>query len=69
MDESIVGGHGGGDAGIILALRDLMDGKTDRSVCGIRESCDNHMIAFAAEESRLRGTVVNMEEFNGRYGN
>lgn len=69
VDESIVGGHGGGDAGIILALRDLMDGKTDRSVCGIRESCDNHMIAFAAEESRKLGTVVNMEEFNGRYGN
>ena len=68
VDESIVGGHGGGDEGIILALRDLLNGKTDRSVCGIRESCDNHMIAFAAEESRTLGTVVSMEEFNARYG-
>ena len=67
-DDSIVGGHGGGDTGIIFALRDLLDGKIDRSVCGIRESCDNHMIVFAAEESRRTGTVVSMEEFNARYG-
>jgi predicted dehydrogenase len=66
-DDSIVGGHGGGDTGIILALRDLLNGKVDRSVCGIRESCDNHMIVFAAEESRRLGTVVSMEEFNGRF--
>ena len=62
-DQSIVSGHGGGDDGIIFALRDLMDGKASKSVCGISESCDNHMIAFAAEESRRSGRVVSLDEY------
>ena len=62
-DQSIVSGHGGGDDGIIFALRDLMDGKASKSVCGIAESCDNHMIAFAAEESRKSGRVVSLDEY------
>ena len=43
------------------------DGKMNRSVCDIGESCDNHMIAFAAEESRLSGKVVDMDEFSSRF--
>lgn len=66
-DDTIVGGHGGGDYGIICALKDLVDGKPNSSVCDIRESCDNHMIAFAAEESRIKGTVVDMDEFMSRF--
>ncbi len=62
-DQTIVSGHGGGDDGIIFALRDLMDGKASKSICGIAESCDNHMIAFAAEESRLSGRVVSLDEY------
>ena len=61
--EHITGGHGGGDNGIILALRDLLDGKKSKSVCGIAESCDNHMIVFAAEESRRSGTVVSLDKY------
>ena len=66
-DETITGGHGGGDTGIIYALRDLMNGKTNNSICGIGESCDSHMISFAAEESRLSGKVINMTEFERRF--
>ena len=62
-DQSIVSGHGGGDDGIIFALRDLMDGKASKSGCGIAESCENHMIAFAAEESRKSGRVVSLDEY------
>ncbi len=62
--EMITGGHGGGDSGIIHALRDMLNGKRWGSVCDIRESCDNHMISFAAEESRLTGKVIVMSEFN-----
>ena len=65
--EMITGGHGGGDTGIILALRDLLNGKRSKSVCEIAESCDNHMISFAAEESRLTGKVINMEEYEARF--
>jgi len=68
--STIVSGHGGGDQGIIAALRDLLCGITSKSVCGIRESCDNHMIAFAAEESRLAGgKLVRMDEFMKKYEN
>ncbi len=62
--EMITGGHGGGDSGIIHALCDMLDGKRWASACDVRESCDNHMICFAAEESRLSGRAIKMSEFN-----
>lgn len=62
--ESIVGGHGGGDVGIIDALKNLVNGKTSKSICSIAESCDNHMISFAAEESRINGgKVIELSDF------
>jgi hypothetical protein len=65
--EMITGGHGGGDTGIIYALRELLRGNRSKSVCEIGESCDNHMISFAAEESRLTGKVIDMAEFEARF--
>ena len=65
--EMITGGHGGGDTGIIHALRDLLNGHKIKSICEIGESCDNHMISFAAEESRLTGKVIDMAEFEARF--
>ncbi len=65
--DNITGGHGGGDLGIVLALKDVIAGIPNASVCDIAESCDNHMISFAAEESRLTGKVIDMEEFNSRF--
>ena len=67
FDDSILSGHGGGDAGIIKALKDLIEGNPNKSICDIAESCDNHMIAFAAEESRLNGTIVDMDEYMSRF--
>lgn len=61
--EDITSGHGGGDNGIIWAFLKLLSGIKTKSVCSITESCDNHMIAFAAEKSRRCGTVISMEEF------
>ncbi len=62
-DGTISGGHGGGDDGIMVAFYDLLTGKDDFSLCGLDESVDNHMIAFAAEESRLTGKVIDLEEY------
>ena len=72
IGEGIVDGHGGGDSGIVMALRDLVEGDiksspVSRSVCEISESCDNHMISFAAEESRLTGKAIDMKEYNSRF--
>ncbi len=65
--DSILSGHGGGDTGIIRALIDVFEGIPNKSVCDIAESCDNHLIAFAAEESRFTGTVVDMDKFSARF--
>ncbi len=58
LGDSIVDGHGGGDMGIIEAVRDLFMGKENISVSDISESLHSHLIAFAAEESRLSGRII-----------
>ncbi len=63
FDDSIVGGHGGGDDGIMHSFYELLCGRTDVSLCDIEISTENHMIAFAAERARLEGRVVSISEF------
>jgi len=66
--DGILGGHGGGDVGIVNELYDYLQGDyKGKSVATIDESCNNHMIVFAAEESRQNGTVVDFDEFIGKY--
>lgn len=63
-DESIAGGHGGGDLGIIRALCQIMTGKYNgKAYANISTSVDNHLAAFAAESSRLSDKVVNMNDY------
>lgn len=63
VDESILGGHGGGDGGIVNALyKYVADDITDESTSEIDVSVENHMIAFAAEQSRLNGQVVKIDD-------
>ena len=66
--DGIVAGHGGGDLGIINAFYDYICGEhISNSISTIRESCDNHMIVFAAEESRKSGQTVDFEEYISRF--
>ncbi|MBQ3640245.1 MAG: gfo/Idh/MocA family oxidoreductase, partial [Clostridia bacterium] len=63
-NEAITGGHGGGDIGIVYAFYDLLTGnETSKSLCDISVSCKNHMLSFAAEESRLTGQVVDVADY------
>ena len=63
-EESIAGGHGGGDFNIVSDLYDYLTGiYTGNSVADIRVSVANHLIGFAAEESRHEGTVVDMDSY------
>ena len=63
-DESIAGGHGGGDAGIVRALCQVMTGTyTGNSISDITTSVENHLTTFAAEESRLTDTVICMDGY------
>lgn len=68
QEESILGGHGGGDSRLIKALVELIDsGSTSVSLCSAMTSAKNHIAVFAAEESRATGKVVNVPEFEKRY--
>ena len=68
VGNSIASGHGGGDVGIMIDTVNYF-GKdiASPSICDVRMSYLSHLIAFAAEESRLTGTVVDLEEYSGRW--
>lgn len=55
-------GHGGGDEGIIQGFVQAMRGQQP-PLTAARDSLESHLLAFAAEESRLNGTVIDMEQF------
>lgn len=66
--DGIAGGHGGGDAGIIATLYDYMKGDySGKSVPDIEESLYNHLITFAAEESRLTNSIVDVEKYISNF--
>ena len=68
VGDSIVDGHGGGDIGIITDLYKYLNGEIDSSaVSEIDISAKNHMLAFAAEESRKNYTVVDVEDYSKKY--
>ena len=63
-DESIAGGHGGGDLGIVRALCQIMTGTyKGKSYADISTSVDNHLAAFAAERSRFNDEVVVISDY------
>lgn len=68
FDQTIAGGHGGGDMGIMedlyhyLALNQPSDSISDLEV-----SCMSHMICFAAEEARKKGITMDMKEYMKQF--
>lgn len=67
-EESILGGHGGGDAGIICDFYDYLNGTyTGSSIAEIQTSVANHLITFAAEEARKTDTVVSVDDFFAKH--
>ncbi len=68
VDSSIVGGHGGGDKGIIETLyKYIVEGYDGDMLSEISISVQNHLIVFAAEKSRRESKVVNISEFEAEY--
>ncbi len=64
LDESIKGGHGGGDRGIIRTFCKFLMGEYDgNTITDITTSVENHLVTFAAEEARLSGKVLNMDDY------
>lgn len=68
-EESIVGGHGGGDEGIVYELYDYLSGSyTGYCAADIDVSVKNHMIGFAAEAARHNDTVERVADYCKRFG-
>ncbi len=66
--ESGESGHGGGDEGIMKAFVTLVTSGTNAEVASDRASIESHLLAFAAEESRLSGKTVDFRDFAARFG-
>ena len=67
--DTVLGGHGGGDSGIMSVFSLLVSNEYDGlSAATIETSCKNHMIVFAAEEAKEKNCVVDVGEFAARYG-
>ncbi len=67
--NSITDGHGGGDTGIMAdTVKYFGEGIASKSVCDVRMSYISHLIAFAAEESRLTGTVIDLDDYSRSLG-
>ncbi|MCY4107559.1 MAG: Gfo/Idh/MocA family oxidoreductase [Chloroflexi bacterium] len=62
VPESVMGGHGGGDWGLMDAFVDAVEGRRNPETSAYN-SLESHLIGYAAEHARLTGTVVEMEEF------
>ena len=62
--DGVVGGHGGGDEGIVATVYEYLKGEyTGNSIPDISESYYNHSIVFAAEKSRNENVVVDFPEY------
>ncbi len=67
QDETINGGHGGGDGGIVRSFVQFVAGEYEgNSITDIDTSIESHLIAFAAEEARLTGQTIDIREYKNR---
>lgn len=58
-------GHGGGDEGIMADFMRVLRGEAE-PLTSARVSLESHLLAFAAEEARTQGTMIQMSEFRAR---
>jgi predicted dehydrogenase len=58
-------GHGGGDEGIMRDFVRVLRGEI-APLTSARVSLESHLMAFAAEEARLSGGVISMDDYRSR---
>jgi predicted dehydrogenase len=58
-------GHGGGDEGIMADFVRVLRGEI-APLTTARVSLESHLLAFAAEDARMQGTVIPMAEYRAR---
>jgi hypothetical protein len=58
-----VGGHGGGDDGLMRAFVGAINGDRAGVLTSAREAVASHLLAFAAEHARVTGEAVDLERY------
>ena len=58
-----VGGHGGGDDGLMRAFVGAIHGDRASVLTSAREAVASHIMAFAAEESRVSGQAIDLDRY------
>ncbi len=58
-----MGGHGGGDSGLLEHFVKALAGVQDAALTNARASLESHLMAFAAEQARTTRTVIDMRAF------
>jgi predicted dehydrogenase len=58
----VQGGHGGGDIGLMEDFLTLLQNNEDSSRSSIGHSVESHVMAYAAEQSRIAGKVIDIDE-------
>ncbi len=56
-------GHGGGDERLLSDFISLIREDNKNGLTSAKNSVQSHLMAFAAEKSRVEGTVINMQEY------
>ncbi|MGL5639712.1 MAG: Gfo/Idh/MocA family protein [Cetobacterium sp.] len=67
IPDVLEGGHGGGDTGLMNDFVNFCLGRQEDSRTNPRTSLESHIMAFAAEDSRVNGNVVYMNEYLNRF--
>ena len=67
IPEILEGGHGGGDTGLMNDFINFCLGRQEDSRTSPRTSLESHIMAFAAESSRVNGNVVYMKEYLNKF--
>lgn len=63
----VAGGHGGGDTGLMNDFIDLIQNQNGEGLTAASKSVQSHMMAFAAEEARMKNKVVEMKAFCSKF--
>lgn len=62
VPDTIIGGHGGGDTGLMEDFIAVCNGKGDAKTNAVT-SVHSHIMAFAAEKSRIEGKIIYIKDF------
>jgi predicted dehydrogenase len=66
LDPSDAEGHGGGDEGLMRAFARAVRAGSADPLTSARASLESHLMAFAAEQARVQGAVVELDAYRAQ---